>query len=107
MEDLTEQEFEQAQELAQEAVNTGEKFQELLQNETFQELFQERFVNAFAVSAVSGLSQCSDAERQRVIQKMHARGVFTEFCQQIVEEHRHGIQTLTELKELAKDSEVK
>ena len=96
MEELS---LEQNLEINHEAVRLGEMMEKLVAQKDFNELFEERFIKAFAITNTYNFIGYDVQTRNRAMEKMLGRSVFTQFVTDIIKSGNFAKQELKDIAE--------
>ena len=80
-------------------VELAKAMQRLQSNVDFQKVFDEKFVKDWAITQTYNMSVYNQQSRVGVIENMVARSIFSQFCDQLIEDGKIAVDTLQQIKE--------
>ena len=80
-------------------VELAKAMQRLQSNTDFQKVFDEKFVKDWAITQTYNMSVYNQQSRVGVIENMVARSIFSQFCDQLIEDGKIAVDTLQQIKE--------
>jgi len=93
------EELAQAIASAERAVELAQAVNRLKQNEDFMKVFHQKFIVDWALTQMNLVGTMNMDQRRGYLEQAMARGVFTDFVDDISESGRMAIDALSELKE--------
>ena len=93
------EELAQAIASAERAVDLAQAVNRLKQNKDFMDVFHQKFVVDWALTQMSLVGTMSMDQRRGYVEQAMARGVFTDFIDDITESGRMALDGLAELKD--------
>lgn len=83
----------------QKQVELAKAMKRLQSNVDFQMIFDEKFVKDWAITQTYNMSVYNQQSRVGVIENMVARSIFSQFCDQLIEDGNIAIDTLKQIEE--------
>lgn len=82
----------------QKQVELAKAMKRLQSNVDFQMIFDEKFVKDWAITQTYNMSVYNQQSRVGVIENMVARSIFSQFCDQLIEDGKIAFDTLKQIE---------
>jgi hypothetical protein len=83
---------------AEKTIEDAQKMQKLMMNEDFNYLFNDIFINSWAITQTHNAGKLKPEQRERVMERMIARGHFSDFCMGIINDGKMAVDNLAQIK---------
>lgn len=83
----------------QKQVELAKAMKRLQLNADFQMIFDEKYIKDWAITQTYNMSVYNQQSRVGVIENMVARSIFSQFCDQLVDDGNIAIDTLKQIEE--------
>lgn len=80
-------------------VELAKAMKRLQTNADFQIIFDEKYIKDWAITQTYNMSVYNQQSRVGVIENMVARSIFSQFCDQLIEDGKIAVDTLQQIKE--------
>jgi hypothetical protein len=80
-------------------VELAKAMKRLQSNADFQMIFDDKFIKDWAITQTYNMSVYNQQSRVGVVENMVARSIFSQFCDQIIEDGMIAVDTLQQIKE--------
>lgn len=83
----------------QKQVELAKAMKRLQSNADFQMIFDEKYIKDWAITQTYNMSVYNQQSRVGVIENMVARSIFSQFCDQLIDDGNIAIDTLKQIEE--------
>lgn len=99
------EELYQHKEGAEVAIENAKKMQKMMADPDFNYLFNDLFINSWAITQTHNAGKIKSEQRERVMERMVARGHFSDFCMGIINDGQMAVDSLAQINEDIKTQE--